>query len=71
MPNGQRGSRFPQMPEDDAHLMGREDPLGRLVAIRQQFPGKGLAILDPPAQAVAGLVGRQTREVESREGGFF
>ena len=55
------------MPEDDAHLMGREDPLGRLVAIRQQFPGKGLAILDPPAQAVAGLVGRQTREVESRQ----
>ena len=67
MPNGQRGLRFPQMPEDDAHLMGREDPLGRLVAIRQQLLRKGLAILDPPAQAVAGLVGRQTREVKSRQ----
>ena len=71
MPNGQRGLRFPQMPEDDAHLMGRKDPLGRLVTVRQQLLRKGLAILDPPAQAVAGLVGRQTREIESRQGGLF
>ena len=59
------------MPENDAHLMGRKDPLGGFVAIRQQFPGKGLAILDPPAQAVAGLVGRQMWKIEGRQGGFF
>ena len=59
------------MPEDDAYLMGREDLLGRLVAIRQQLLRKGLAILDPPAQAVAGLVGRQMREIKDRQGGFF
>lgn len=68
---GVRAVRFAQVVHDQPDLPGRENPLAGRVAALEQFVMQLPATDDPASKAVASLMGRQLRKVETGECRFL